>query len=127
MPEARPQFLGDVRSHRRQQQHQRLGHCPRCSRACTICLGDVVVQLDELGDGGVEPQRGIVLAHPVDGSVQRSEGVQIGPHIRVQFGVHHPQLAGVLVNQVAPQSLQEAVGADDVLGRPRPGDVQGAH
>ena len=48
-----PQLLGQVRGERGAHQHQLVGDRPRAAAQ----LGEVVVQLDQLGDRGVEPQR----------------------------------------------------------------------
>src|SRR5215212_4341290 len=61
-----PQLLGQVRSHRGGHQHRRLGELTRYGGQPR----EVVVELDQLGDGGVEPQVLIVAGDPLDGPVQ---------------------------------------------------------
>ena len=81
----------------------------------------MVVELDQLGDRGVEPQGLHVVAHAGDGVMQQP--------LRVErcVGVEHGQIAGLLVDDVAPQSLQEAVHADDVARLPRARGIERAH
>ena len=119
MAQPHPQFLGDVRGERGDHLHQRL-HGGARHRA-VVRLGQVVDVLDELGHDRVVTQVLVVLAHTRDGAVQRL-GVLVG-----QWGVRGAQLAGFLVDHEAPQALQEAVRADDVLGGPGARGVQRAH
>ena len=54
--EAQPQLLADVRGERGDHQHERLGDLA-ADRSAGGHLGEVVVELDQLGDRGVEAQR----------------------------------------------------------------------
>ena len=60
-------------------------------------------------------------AHAVDRLVQGAQRRLVG------LGVDDGDLAGVLVDDVAPQALQQAVLPDDGPGVPGPGHVQRAH
>src|SRR6476646_7306846 len=90
-----PHLLGDVRGHGRQHQHHGLDDLTR--RRVELRHG--VVELDELGDGRVEAQALEVLADPGDGLVQ------LRRQRLVEQGVHDAELAGGLVDDVAPQAL----------------------
>ena len=99
--------------------HQR--HDGAARHRAGIGLGQVVDVLDELGHHGVVAQILVVLAHAGDGAVQG-----LGILVR-QLSVLDAQLAGLLVDHEAPQPLQEAVRADDILCSPGTRGVQRAH
>src|SRR5450755_3017950 len=88
--------------------------------------GRVRGQRDELGDRGVEPQRGEVHPDRGHGPVQQAGG---GGIQRLGRGSVRgdPDLPRRLVDDQAPQALQETVHADDVIGAPRTVTVQRAH
>src|SRR6266511_4405160 len=109
---ARPQLLGDVGGQRCQHQHQRLGDHSR--RAVGIRRGQVAAQLGDPGDGGVEAQRLDTRPHGGHGAVQHAQ------RLRRRRPAGHPGGAGPLVDEVAPDALQQAVRADDRPGLPRP-------
>ncbi|RPK43838.1 hypothetical protein EES40_16160 [Streptomyces sp. ADI93-02] len=113
-----PQLLRHVRRQRCDQQHQSLGDRARQRPAR---LRQVVVQLRDLGDRGVEPHPRHVLADTVDGLVQRPQGVLGG------LRVHDGDLTGLLVDDVAPQPLQQPELTDHGPGVPGTRDVQRAH
>ncbi len=71
-------------------------------------LGEVVVQLGQLGDHRVEAQRLHALARRGDGPVHHALRVVVG----VVLG--DAQLPGVLVDHVAPDALQQPVDPDHV-------------
>ena len=110
--EAAPQLLGRVRGERGQHQHHRLRH--RAGHAAVRVLRrEVVVELGDAGDRGVEAQRLHAVAHGRDRAVQHPEGLLVG---RVLGDVGLP---GVLVEDGAPDALQQAEHADDGLRLPR--------
>jgi hypothetical protein len=112
-----PELLGHVRRQRGEHEHQRLDDL--AGRAAVgEPGGQVVVELGDPGDGGVEPERLHAVAHRVDGAVQDPAGLVVGR------GVAHPQGAGVLVDDVAPDPLQQAEDADHVTGVPGPALVE---
>ena len=86
-----------------------------------IQRGQVVVEHDELGYGGVRAHALHLHRHVGDGVVEQLEGLQI------RLVLAHAHLAGGLVDHVAPQALQEAHAADHVAGVPRAGLRQRAH
>ena len=76
-------------------------------------VGEVVVQLDQLGDRRVEAQRLHVVAHTRDGAVQEPLSLDVGR------AVEQGHLARLLVDDVAPQALEEPVHADHIARLPR--------
>ena len=73
--------------------------------------GHPVVQLDQLGDRGVEPDRLHVAADHVDHAVQQLAGLVVGRASTTR------SRAGLLVDKVAPQTLKEPVYAGDIRVR----------
>ena len=108
MTELAPELFGDVRDQRRQHRD----HWFRDLARRRVELGDSVVQLDQLGDRGVEVQFVHLGANEVDRAMQQLERVRVGRC------VDDGALAGRLINDVAPQPLEEPVHADDVTGFP---------
>ena len=81
----------------------------------------MVVQLDQLGNGRVEPQRIHVVAHSTDRAMQES----------LRFGIcgaiEQGYFARLFVDHISPQSLQEPVHADDVACLPWSRRVERTH
>ena len=95
MAELCPQFLGDVRRQRRDQLHDRVGNVG----GTTTQLGQMVVALDQLGDGGVEAQMVEFFAHRCNRAVHDTHRLVVG-----RSG-QHSQRARVFVDDIAPQAL----------------------
>ncbi len=108
-----PQLLGDVGRQRRDHQHQTARDL---ARGCAVAPDDrrqMVVQLEQPGDRGVEAHRPHVGAYGRDRAVQSPACLVVGGR------VGNADRARLLVDEVAPQPLQESVHTDDVGGVPR--------
>ncbi len=121
MAQLRPQLLGDVRGQRSDHQHERLRHRPRQPALGRDDAGQVVVALGQLRDRGVEAQ----VLHVARDAVHRLREHTGG--LGVRLDLTDRQFACRLVDDVAPDPLQQAEGADDGAGLPRARDVQRAH
>ena len=117
MAQALPDLLGDVRSHRRRHEDEGLDGLARDLPE----PGEVVVEDDELGDGRVQAHPLVVLTHAHDRLGHEPAGLLVGALLG------HRQLAGGLVDDVAPQALQEALAAGDGAGVPRAVGIQRPH
>ena len=115
--ELAPHLLADVRGNRREHQDQRLHGGTRHS----LQTGQVVVEHDELGDGGVRAHAFHFRGHFGNRVVEQLQGL----FVRRVLG--HMGLAGGLIDHIAPQTLQEAHATDHVAGVPRARLVQRAH
>ena len=93
-----PELFGKVRDERCDHADHRIGD-HRWGRA--VELGQLVVELGNASDRGVEAERIHVRAHCVDGAMQclieRVRDIDVGDG----------DLAAVLVDEVAPDALQE--------------------
>ena len=114
LTEPLPQLLGHVRRERREHQHHRPHDLTRRAPLLLHDPGESVVQLHQRRDRGVELELAHVVADRGDGAVQLAARLVVGRYLG------DVQLAGVLVDDVAPEPLQELVHADDVLRAPRP-------
>ncbi len=112
-----PQLLADVRGDRGKHQDQRLDRGTRNA----LEAGQMVVEHDELGDGRVRAHGLHLHGHVGDRVVQQFQ------RLRVELTIGDARLAGGLVDDVAPQALQETHGSDHVAGVPRAGFGQRAH
>ena len=112
-----PQLLRDVRGQGGDHQHQRFHRGP----GHHLEGGQDGVVLREPCDGGVERQPLVVFGDGVDGFVQGMEGVV------VDIGITGDQIARLLVDDVAPQPLQESLRPDHGAGLPRLRLGQRAH
>ena len=72
----------------------------------------MIVQHDELGDGRVQAHALIVIAHAHDRARHQTAGGLVGGR------VDHGDLAGGLINDIAPQALQEALSPGHGTGVP---------
>ena len=108
-----PQLFGNVGRERCEHGDERLGDGARRAARCRGHRREVVVELDELRDRCVEPQRFHVGAHAVDGLVQQANSLVGG------CCLDDARRAGVLVDEIAPHTLQEAEHADHVARFPR--------
>ena len=106
-----PHLLGDVRGEGGEQERERLGQGAR--DGCET--RDLVVQLDQLRDGGVEAQGFDVLADLLDGAVHLP--VEHLGHGRVDNLRDLPRL--LVPDQVAPHRIEKPEHADDVPSVPR--------
>ena len=112
-----PQLLGDVRGQRRDQQHQRLDRGAGRRRHLVRWLFSSVT----LAMAVLKRRPARSCRDAVDRLVQRAQGLLVGA------SSDDDDLAGRLVDDVAPQPLQQPVLADHRAGVPRAGDVQRAH
>ena len=120
MAEAAPELLGHVRREWCEHEHHRLDHLSgRAARGGD--LRHVVVERDELRDRRVEPHRRHVGPHAGDGPVQEPA------RLVVRGALDHRQRSGLLVDDVAPQALEEAVDPHDVARAPRARRVERPH
>ena len=116
--EAAPQLLADVRGERRHHQHQRLGHLAASRRRPSLVrwlLSSISLAIAVL-------KRSASISARTASIVRCSRG---GSRRRPASSATAP-LAGLLVDEVAPQPLQEAVHPDDVAGLPRARRVERA-
>ena len=117
MPEPRPQLLGHVGGDGRDHEHQRLRHLARH----LLQAGQVVVEHDQACDRRVDAQVLVLGGRLLDGAGQELAGLQVG------LDVDDARLPRLLVDDVAPQALQEAQGSDDGARVPGTRLVQGTH
>ena len=118
MAQPGPQLLADVRGQRCQQQHQRFHHRTRHA-AVGVAHGQVVVQLGDPGDRHVEP-------HASPCRSRTASMVRCSARSVASSGASSVtrDVAGVLVDDVAPDPLQQPEHADHRLGVPRPALVE---
>ena len=77
MTELAPQLFGDVWDQWREHRDHWFGHVARCC----VELGDSVIELDQLGDGGVEVELVHLGANEVDRAMQQLECVLVGRRV----------------------------------------------
>ena len=112
MAEAVPDLFGDVRAEGREHDRQRLGHFARTGAVFGHERRERIVQFDEFCDRGIEAEVVHVGADTIDALVQRAANV-VGCGL-----VRDTGFPGILVDNVAPHTLQEALHADDITGVP---------
>ena len=86
-----------------------------------VQAGQVVVEDDELRDCGVDAQVLVLFGDLGDRAGHEAT------RLVVRGLVGDRELAGLLIDHVTPQALQESLGADDGAGLPRARQVEGAH
>src|SRR5699024_9796015 len=114
-----PQLLGDVRRNRRSHDERWLNRSTWNTLA--VVLGEIVGVLDQLRHGGVRAQVVVVIANAGDCAVQL---LQV---FIVKLCIRNRDVTGGLIDDQAPQALQEAPRTDDILGCPWTKRVQWTH
>src|SRR5699024_5108290 len=111
--------LGDVRRNRRS--HDERWFNRSTWNTLAVVLSQVVGVLDQLRHGGVRAQVIVVIANAGDCAVQL---LQV---FIVKLCIRNRDVTGGLIDDQAPQALQEALRTDDILGCPWTRRVQRTH
>src|SRR2546421_10151931 len=123
MAEALPKLGPYMGREGREHEYQGLSHLPGAGTKLGYVLRHGVVQLDQPRHCDVEPEFGVEATDGVDCLMELNiKGIE-----SVELLGAHPARPGFLVHKVAPQPLQEPPDTNDVIGTPRPIDVEVAH